>query len=161
MYRLYSGTGTVSDNSGGTRAVAVTASISDTLKRWNTSNVVTVTPGQSLPSDKYFYEVGSWSITVAGLGLFFGSRGNVYIEVLPGDELADTMWSFYCEAGSTYSWIGNVTFDFPSNQNWPKPTNPDFAQLPQTLTCFCNNLGSNIVGLFGPAAGGQFTIKRI
>ena len=165
MYRLYSGTGTVSDNSGGTRAVAVTASISDTLRRWPGANPVTVTPGQPLPSDKYMYALGSWSITVAGLGLFFGSRGNLYIEALPNEELADTMWTFESEAGGAYVWMGNVFFDDPSNQNWPKSTNPDFAQLPRTLQCMCNNLGPGMTALLAPGgigqATGEFTIKRV
>jgi hypothetical protein len=165
MYRLYSGTGIVSDNSGGTRTVAVTASIDDTLRRWPASNPVAVTPGQSLASDRYMYTVGSWSITVAGLGLFFGSRGNLYIEVLTTEDLADTMWTFESEAGGAYVWMGNVFFDDPTNQNWPKSANPDFAQLPRTLKCMCNNLGPSITALLGPGgvgqATGEFTIKRV
>ena len=71
------------------------------------------------------------------------------------------MWTFESEAGSAYSWMGNVFFDLPSNQNWPKPTNPDFAQLPQTLKCGCDNLGPAILPMFMPAGVGQFTIKRV
>ena len=165
MHHLYTGTGTTSDNSGGTRALSVTASISDVLRDWQTSDPVTITPGTALPSALYAYDIAGWQITVQGLGMFIGSRGRLYIELLASNELAAVEWFLESDAGGWYTWAGDITtFDQPTRQNWPLPTNPGFAQLPRIIGWAGLRLGPAIEGLVKRPDGMwevEFTLTRV
>ena len=165
MHHLYTAIGTTSDNSGGTRAISVTASISDILRDWKTSDPISITPGTALPSAQYAYDVASWQITVQGLGMFFGSHGRLYLELFASNELGAVEWSFDSDAGGWYRWAGDITtFDQPTRQNWPLPTNPGFAQLPRVIGCAGVSLGTAIEALVKRPDGTsevQFELTRV